>query len=59
MTHHFITHHFICTKVFNLDDIISEHSEDYNKKWSYIPHHLYRMLIIGGSDQEEQMHYLI
>ena len=54
-----MTHHFICTKVFNLDDIISEHSEDYNKKWSYIPHHLYRMLIIGGSDQEEQMHYLI
>ena len=36
-------------KKFNLDDIINEHNEVHNLKWSCIPHHPYRMLIIGGS----------
>ena len=35
--------------MFNLDDIANEHNEEHNLKWPYIPDHLYRMLIIGGS----------
>ena len=35
--------------MFNLDDITNEFNKKHNKKWPYIPGHLYRMLIIGGS----------
>ena len=35
--------------MFNFDDTTNENSEGHNKKWSYIPDHPYRMLIIGGS----------
>ena len=35
--------------MFNLADITNESNEDHNKKWSYIPDHPYRILIIGGS----------
>ena len=35
--------------MFNLDDITNELNKKHNKKWPYIPGHLYRMLIIGGS----------
>ena len=35
--------------MFNLDDITNEHDKDHNKKWSYIPDHPYRILIIVGS----------
>ena len=45
--------------MFNLDDIINKNNEDYNLKWSYIPDHPYRMLIIGGSGSGKQMHCLI
>ena len=45
--------------MFNLDDIINKNNEDYNLKWSYIPDHPYRMLIIGGSGSRKQMHCLI
>ena len=34
--------------MFNLDYIANERNKDHNKKWSYIPDHPYRMLIIGG-----------
>ena len=34
--------------MFNLDAIANE-NDKYHKKWPYIPHHSYRMLIIGGS----------
>ena len=36
-------------KVFNLDDITNKNNNKFNGKWSYIPDHLYRILIIGGS----------
>ena len=36
--------------MFNLDDITNENNKEQNKKWSFIPDHPYRMLIIGGSD---------
>ena len=35
--------------MINLDNITSENNEEHNEKWPYIPDHLYRILIIGGS----------
>ena len=35
--------------MFNLDVITNEDNKDHNSKLPYIPHHPYRMLIIGGS----------
>ena len=35
--------------MFNLDDITKENNKEHNKKLSFIPDHLYRMLIIGSS----------
>ena len=43
--------------MFNLDNITHENNPEQNPKWSYIPDHPYRMLIIV--DQGKQMHYLI
>ena len=34
--------------MFNLDDITNENNKEHNKKWPYIPDHLYKVLIIGG-----------
>ena len=36
------------TKMFNLDGIINGNNKEHNKKWSFIPDHPYRILIIGG-----------
>ena len=35
--------------MFNLDDITNENNEKPNEKWTYISHHPYIILIIGGS----------
>ena len=35
--------------MINLDSITNENNEKYNEKWSYIPDHPYRILIIDGS----------
>ena len=35
--------------MFNLDDITNENNKKHNLKWPFIPDHLYRILIIGGS----------
>ena len=35
--------------MFNLDDITNENNKECSDKWPYIPDHLYRILIIGGS----------
>ena len=35
--------------MFNLDDIANENSNYPGKKLPYIPDHLYKMLISGGS----------
>ena len=35
--------------MINSDDIVNENKTNYNKNWSYIPNHPYRILIIGGS----------
>ena len=40
---------FIHYKMINLDSITNENNKEHNEKWPYIPDHLYRTLIIGGS----------
>ena len=35
--------------MFNLDNITKENTKKHNEKWSFIRHHRYRILIIGGS----------
>ena len=35
--------------MINFDDHLNENKTGHNKNWSYIPDHLYRILIIGGS----------
>ena len=35
--------------MINLDCIAEENNKEQNEKWSYIPDHAYRILIIGGS----------
>ena len=35
--------------MFNLDYITNKNNKEHNKKWPFIPDHLYRMLITGGS----------
>ena len=35
--------------MINSDNITNENNKEHNEKWSYIPDHPYRILIIGGS----------
>ena len=35
--------------MINLDSITDENNKKRNKKWPFIPDHLYKILIIGGS----------
>ena len=35
--------------MINFNDYTNENKTQHNKKWSYIPDHPYRILIIGGS----------
>ena len=35
--------------MINLDNIANNDNKGHNEKWPYIPDHLYRILIIGGS----------
>ena len=35
--------------MINFDDITSENNKEHNEKWSYIPDHPHKFLIIGGS----------
>ena len=35
--------------MINLDSITNENNKERNDKWPYIPDHLHRILIIGGS----------
>ena len=35
--------------MINLDSTTNEKNKKHNEKWSYIPHHSYKILIIGGS----------
>ena len=35
--------------MINLDKIVNNSNKGHNEKWPYVPDHLYRILIIGGS----------
>ena len=35
--------------MINFDDFANENKTQHNPNWSYIPHHPYRILIVGGS----------
>ena len=35
--------------MINFDECTNENKTEYNLKWSYIPDHQYRILIIGGA----------
>ena len=35
--------------MINLDRITNANNKEHNEKWSYIPDHPYRIIIIGGS----------
>ena len=35
--------------MINFHDMFNENKTKHNKNWPYIPDHLYRILIIGGS----------
>ena len=35
--------------MINLDDITNENNKEHNEKWSYIPDHPYKIMIIGDS----------
>ena len=39
--------------MLNFDDIVKENIREYNPSWRQIPHHSYRILIIGGSGSEK------
>ena len=45
--------------MINFDDVTIENIKEQNPNWPQIPDHLYRILIIGGSGSEKQIHYLI
>ena len=46
---HKIAEQSVSYKIFNFDDVNNENKTKLNPKWSYIPNHPYRILIIGGS----------
>ena len=39
--------------MINFDDYTNENKTKHNKRWPYIPHHPYRILIIGGSASQK------
>ena len=45
--------------MINFHDYTNENKTEHNLKWPYIPDHSYRIDIVGGFDQEKQMHYRI
>ena len=40
--------------MINFDDIVNENKTNHNKSQPYIPHHPYRILIIGGLGSEKK-----
>ena len=39
--------------MINLDSITNENNKEHNKNWPFIPDHLYRIFIIGGSESRK------
>ena len=45
--------------MINFDDYVIENKTKHNPKWSYIPDHPHRVLIVGGSGSEKTNAFLI
>ena len=43
--------------MINFENYTNENKIEHNPKWPYIPHHPYRILIVGGSGSGKQMNY--
>ena len=43
--------------MIHFDDYANENKTQHNSKWSYIPDHPYRIVIIGGLGSRKTMHY--
>ena len=39
--------------MINLNNITNKNNKEDNEKWSFIPDHLYRILVFGGSGSEK------
>ena len=44
-----LNYHFYTLQMINLNNITNKNNKEHNEKWSYIPDHPCRILIIGGS----------
>ena len=42
--------------MINSDNYTNENKTEHNPKWPYFPDHKYRLLIVGCSGSEKQMH---
>ena len=45
--------------MINFDDVVEEIMKEHTPNWPQIPHHPYKILIIGGSESGKKIHYLI
>ena len=45
--------------MINFDDAVKENIKKHNPNWPQISDHPYRILIIGNSEYQKQIHYLI
>ena len=43
--------------MIDFNEYSNENKIEHNLKWPHISDHPYRILIVGGLDQEKQMHY--
>ena len=44
-------------KMINFGNVAKENITEHNTNWPQISDHLYKILIIGGSGSEKQIHY--
>ena len=45
--------------MIDFNDVVKENIKEHNPNLPQVPHHPYRILIIGRSDVEKQIHFLI
>ena len=41
--------------MINFDNYVNENKTKHNKHWPYVPHHPYRILIIGSSGSRKKI----
>ena len=51
--------HKTIQRMINFDDAVKENIKKRNPNWPQISDHPYRILIIGNSEYQKQIHYLI